>query len=630
MTSACRATIRLLHVRLKPSLRPAGHLHEVSLERQDIRNFCIIAHIDHGKTSLSDALLRRTGTISERETRSLLLDSMDLERERGITIKSSAVTMDYDAADGHGYLLNLIDTPGHVDFSYEVSRALAGCEGALLVVDATQGVQAQTMANLYKAMEMDLVVITVINKIDLPNLDIDRILQQVDEELGLDPEMALLCSAKSGQGVDEVLEAVVKHIPPPEGSAEKALQALMFDSHYDPYRGAIMYVRIMEGVVRAGETIRLMSTGRTARVEEVGRFRLKPKPRPELAAGEVGYIAAGIKSVGETPIGDTVTIDACPAPEPLPGFVQVMPVVFSSFYPVNTDDFEEFSAALSKLALNDASLHFQRESSTALGSGFRCGFLGLLHAEITQERLEREYGLALFVTAPSVQYRVTLKDGTMVNVDNPARYPDPVTIDHAEEPYIRASMIMPDEYLGSVIKICMERRGVNPQHTYVGTRRVELRLELPLAEVIYDFYDYLKSLTRGYGSFEYDFIGFRPAQLVKLDIRVNGEPVDALSMLLHHDRAQGRARAICVKLKDEVPRHQFKIAIQGAIGGKIIARETVSAVRKDVTAKCYGGDVSRKRKLLEKQKAGKKRMKTFGDVTIPQKAFFAVLKRNDD
>jgi GTP-binding protein LepA len=597
---------------------------------KNIRNFSIIAHIDHGKTSLSDAILRKTGTVTARETKTLMLDSMDLERERGITIKSSAVSMDYTAKDGQKYLLNLIDTPGHVDFSYEVSRALAGCEGALLVVDATQGVQAQTLANLYKAMELNLEVLPVINKIDLPNIDIDRVVLQIDEELALDTDKTLKCSAKTGEGVEEVLEAVVREIPAPTGDPDAPLQALIFDSHYDPYRGTIMYVRIKQGSLKAGEYIRVMSTDKVAKVEEVGRFRLKLAPRQQLSAGEVGYIISGIKSVGDTPIGDTVTNDATPAEAPVPGFVEAMPVVFSSVYPVNTDDFEEFAMALSKLSLNDASLHYQREASTALGSGFRCGFLGLLHAEITQERLEREYNLSLFVTAPSVQYRVTMKDGSTVLVDNPAFYPDPANIQSSEEPYIRASMIMPGEYLGNVIKLCMERRGTTPQHSYVSEKRVELRVELPLAEVIYDFYDYLKSLTRGYGSFEYELIGFRPSRLVKLEIRVNGEPVDALAMLLHQDRAQGRARGICKKLKDELPRHQFKIAVQGAIGGKIISRETVNAVRKDVTAKCYGGDISRKRKLLEKQKEGKKRMKTFGEVAIPQKAFFAVLKRNDD
>ncbi len=595
-----------------------------------IRNFSIIAHIDHGKTSLSDALLRVTGTVTDREATTLMLDSMDLEKERGITIKSSAVSMDYKAQDGQDYLLNLIDTPGHVDFSYEVSRALAGCEGALLVVDATQGVQAQTLANLYKAMELNLEVLPVINKIDLPNIDVDRVLLQVDEELALDPNKTLQCSAKTRAGVPDILEAIVRDVPPPTGDPDAPLQALIFDSHYDAYRGTIMYVRIKQGSLRAGDFIRVMSTGKVARVEEVGRFRLKLVPRQTLSAGEVGYIISGIKSVGDTPIGDTVTLDTEPTDAPLPGFVQAMPVVFSSVYPVNTDDFEEFALALSKLSLNDASLHYQREASNALGSGFRCGFLGLLHAEITQERLEREYNLSLFVTAPSVQYRVTMKDGSVQLIDNPSHYPDPAQIQGSEEPYIRASMIMPGEYLGNVIKLCMERRGTIPQHSYVSEKRVELRVDLPLAEVIYDFYDYLKSLTRGYGSFEYELIGFRPSRLVKLEIKVNGEPVDALAMLLHQDRAQGRARGICRKLKDELPRHQFKIAVQGAIGGKIIARETVSAVRKDVTAKCYGGDISRKRKLLEKQKEGKKRMKTFGEVAIPQKAFFAVLKRNDD
>ena len=595
-----------------------------------IRNFSIIAHIDHGKTTLSDALLRATGTVAARDTKVLMLDSMDLERERGITIKSSAVAMDHVGEDGGNYLLNLIDTPGHVDFSYEVSRALAACEGALLVVDATQGVQAQTLAHLYKAMELDLKIIPVVTKIDLPNLDVDQTLFQIEDELGLDRDSALLCSAKSGEGIGEVLNAIVREIPPPGGTIEEPLQALIFDSHYDAYRGTIVYVRIVAGSIKGGETIRVMSNGTTARVEEVGRFRLKRKPVPQLLAGEVGYIVAGIKSVGETPIGDTITNDAEPATTALGGFVEIKPVVFSSIYPVDTDDFEELGAALGKLALNDASLHYRKESSSALGSGYRCGFLGLLHAEITQERLEREYNLSLFVTAPSVRYRLTMTDGATQYVDNPAHYPDPANIQQAEEPFIRASMMMPVAYLGNVMKLCLERRGAGLKHGYESERRVELSVELPLAEVIYDFYDYLKSITRGYGSFDYDMIGYRPAQLVKLEIRVNGDPVDALAMLLHKDRAQRRARSVCVTLKKELPRQQFKVAIQGAIGGKIISRETVSAMRKDVTAKCYGGDVSRKRKLLEKQKEGKKRMKTFGQVAIPQKAFFAVLKRNDD
>ncbi len=595
-----------------------------------IRNFSIIAHIDHGKTSLSDQLLRKTGSVDARESKGLLLDNMDLERERGITIKSSAVSMDYVAADGSTYLLNLIDTPGHVDFSYEVSRALAGCEGALLVIDASQGVQAQTLANLYKAMELDLTILPVVNKIDLPNIDVDRVLRQVDKELGLDSDLAMSCSAKTGVGVDEILEKIVELVPPPTGDPDGTLQALIFDSHYDAYRGTIVYVRIVNGSLRAGDMIRVMSTGRTVKVEEVGRFRLQRKAVKRLCAGEVGYIIAGIKSVGDTPIGDTITLEEGPTPAQLPGFVEIKPVVFSSIYPVDTDEFEELTLALSKLVLNDASLQYSKERSSALGSGYRCGFLGLLHAEITQERLEREYNLDLFVTAPSVRYRIRLNNGTWVDIDNPAHYPDPTEIAGAEEPFIRGSMILPDEYLGAVISLCMERRGLNPSHSYVGEGRVELQVELPLAEVIYDFYDHLKSLTRGYGSFDYEVIDNRPCQLVKLEIKVNGEPVDALAMLLHKDRAQSQARQICRKLKAELPRHQFKIAVQGTIGGKIIARETVSAVRKDVTAKCYGGDVSRKRKLLEKQKEGKKRMKTFGQVNIPQKAFYAVLRRGND
>ncbi|MBM4356159.1 MAG: elongation factor 4, partial [Deltaproteobacteria bacterium] len=457
-----------------------------------------------------------------------------------------------------------------------------------------------------------------------------RVLRQVKDELGLDPAGAILCSAKSGVGVDKVLDAVVTRIPAPKGRPEAPLKALIFDSHYDPYRGAVVYVRLVEGTVRPGDRIRVMSTGRTALVEEVGHFRLKNHPMPRLSAGEVGYIISGIKAVGETPIGDTITSDADPAERALPGFVEAKPVVFSSVYPVNTDDFTELSDALSKLSLNDASLHYQKESSSALGTGFRVGFLGLLHAEITFERLEREYDLSLFVTAPSVQYRVTMKGGEVLLIDNPAHYPDPTEIAGTEELYIRASMIMPDEYLGAVMKLCMDRRGTNLRHSYVSPGRVELTVEIPLAEVIFDFYDHLKSLTRGYGSFDYELLDFRPGQLVKLDIKVNGEPVDTLSMLLHRDRAESRARAICVKLKEEIPRHQFRIAIQGAIGGKIIARETVSAVRKDVTAKCYGGDITRKRKLLEKQKEGKKRMRSFGKVNIPQKAFFAVLRRHEE
>ena len=592
-----------------------------------IRNFSIIAHIDHGKTSLSDRLIMETATVSGRDFKDLMLDSMDLERERGITIKSSPVAMEYRADDGNQYLLNLIDTPGHVDFSYEVSRALAGCEGALLVIDATQGVQAQTVANMYKAMELDLAILPVINKVDLPAANVEKTLRQARESLGLDPATAILCSAKTGQGVHDVLEAVVRHIPAPRGNPESVLRALIFDAEFDPFRGAVVHVRVVDGSIRPGDDVMVMSSGRVFTVEDTGVFKPKRVGRPVINAGEVGYFIAGIKTVGDTPIGDTVTAGASPAASPLPGFLDAKPVVFMSLYPIDTAQYEELGEALGKLRLNDASLHYQKESSVALGSGYRCGFLGLLHADISTERLTREYNLSLFATTPSVQYRITLKDGTVRLVDNPAHYPDPGTVQEAEEPYIDASMILPDEYLGNIMKLCMERRGVNLRHDYVGDRRVEVRVHLPLAEVIYDFYDHLKSLTQGYGSFDYEIIGFRPADLVKLEILVNGETVDALATLLHKDRAQSRAREICERLAEEIPRHQFKIPIQGALGGKIIARETVNPVRKDVTAKCYGGDVTRKRKLLEKQKEGKKKMKSFGKVSIPQKAFLAVLTR---
>jgi GTP-binding protein LepA len=589
------------------------------------RNFSIIAHIDHGKTSLSDRLLTETATVCGREFKDLMLDSMDLERERGITIKSSPVAMDYLADDGQRYLLNLIDTPGHVDFSYEVSRALAGCEGALLVIDATQGVQAQTVANMYKAMELDLTILPVVNKIDLPAANVEGTLRQVKEALGLDPGAAVLCSAKTGEGIHTLLEAVVKHVPPPSGEVAAPLRALIFDAEYDPYRGTIVHVKVVDGTIKPGDGILIMSTNGTFRVEETGIFKPKRVSRPGLSAGEVGYFVAGMKSVGDTPIGDTVTGAEAKAQVPLPGFVEAKPVVFTSIYPMDADQYGELGDALGKLRLNDASLHYQKESSAALGSGYRCGFLGLLHADISMERLTREYNLALFATAPSVQYRLKLKDGSTRLVDNPSLYPDPVLIQETEEPYIDASMILPDQYLGNIMQLCVERRGINLRHSYVCERRAEVRVELPLAEVIYDFYDHLKSLTQGYGSFDYDLIGFRPADLVKLEILVAGEPVDALATLLHKERAERRAREICARLREEIPRHQFKIAIQGALGGKIIARETVNPVRKDVTAKCYGGDVTRKRKLLEKQKEGKKKMKSFGKVSIPQKAFLAVL-----
>ncbi len=595
-----------------------------------IRNFSIIAHIDHGKTTLSDRLLMETGTITEREFREQLLDSMDLERERGITIKSSAVAMKYRAKDGQEYHLNLIDTPGHVDFSYEVSRALSGCEGALLVIDASQGIQAQTLAHYFKALELDLTVIPVINKIDMVAANVDRVKAQIDRELAMDPEEALLCSAKAGLGIPELLEAVVKRIPSPGGNVDGPARALIFDSKYDAFRGTVIYTRMMDGSMTAGQMLRVMSSGKAFKIEEVGQFRPERKAVNVLKTGEVGYIIAGIRTVSDTPTGDTLTLDENPAEEPLRGFMESKPVVFSSLYPVSGDDFEPLGQALAKLKLNDASLHFQKESSSALGFGYRCGFLGLLHADITQERISREFNIDLIITAPSVQYRITLKTGDVILLENPSAYPDPVEIQMAEEPFIDATMIMPDHYLGAVMKLCMERRGTNLRHSYVGEKRVELRVELPLAEVVYDFYDQLKSVTQGYGSFDYGFIGFRPSQLVLLAIKVNGEDVDALAMLLHKDRAYSRAREICERLVDEIPRHQFPIPIQGAIGGKIIARETIPAYRKDVTAKCYGGDITRKRKLLEKQKEGKKKMRQFGSVEIPQRAFLAVLRTKSD
>ena len=595
-----------------------------------LRNFCIIAHIDHGKSTLADRLLQITGVVGDHEFHDQMLDTMDIERERGITIKSQTVALPYKARNGKNYTLNLIDTPGHADFSYEVSRALVSCEGALLVIDACQGIQAQTLANFYMAVEEDLEIIPIINKIDLPAADIDRVKHQIDKDLGLDPETAILVSAKEGTGIEEVLEAVVEIIPPPKGDLEQPLKALIFDSHWDPYRGTIVHIRIFDGQLKQGENIRLWSTGAVYRVEETGIFLIERKPVKKLVAGEVGYLIAGIKTVSDTRIGDTVTIDENPCDAPLKGFQLVKPVVFSSFYPISSDDYQELAEALEKLKLNDASLTFDKDHSTALGHGFRCGFLGLLHLEVVQERLEREFGLSLILTAPSVQYLLTLKDGSEIMIDNPAKYPDPVYIEKTKEPFIKASIILPEQYLGPVISLCIDRRGVQRDMAYLDTSRVELVFELPLSEVLYDFYDKLKSISRGYASFDYDFLEYRTTDLVKVDILVSSEKVDALSMLVHRDRAYQRARKSCERLKDEIPRQLFKIAIQGAIGGKIIARETVSAMRKDVTAKCYGGDITRKKKLLEKQKEGKKRMKQVGSVAIPQSAFLAVLKTDED
>jgi GTP-binding protein LepA len=597
---------------------------------QQIRNFSIIAHIDHGKSTLSDRLIQATRVVSDRDFKNQILDTMDIERERGITIKSNTICLPYDARDGRTYHLNLIDTPGHVDFTYEVSRALASCEGALLLIDASQGVEAQTLANMYLALEHDLEILPVINKIDLPSADIERVRQQIAEDLGLDPEGALLASAKEGIGIQEVMEAIVQRLQPPTGDPEAPLKALIFDSHYDAYRGTVVHFRIFEGTVRPGDTIVFMSNQAVYKVEEVGIFQIVRKPLAELSAGQVGYMIAGIKTVSDTRCGDTITHRGRPCAAPQPGFREAKPVVFSSIYPVASDEYEDLAVGLEKLKLNDSSLIYEKDSSAALGFGFRCGFLGLLHLEVVQERLEREYDLSLILTAPSVQYELVMADGEVRTIDNPALYPDPTRIQASREPYIKATIITPDRYMGAIMKLCLDRRGVSTNYQYLTSDRLEMFFEMPLAEVIYDFYDRLKSVTQGYGSFDYELIGFRQTDLVKVDILINGERVDALSQLVHRDRAVERARHACEKLKEEIPRQMFKIAIQGAIGGNIIARTTVSPFRKDVTAKCYGGDITRKRKLLEKQKKGKKRMKMVGQVEIPQAAFLSVLKTSGD
>jgi len=594
-----------------------------------IRNFSIIAHIDHGKSTLADRMIQRTGLVENRNFRDQILDNMDIERERGITIKSQAVTLPYVNSKGEAFELNLIDTPGHVDFSYEVSRALASCEGVLLLVDASQGVEAQTVANLFAAMENDLTIIPVINKIDLPSADIDQVKEQIEVDLALDSDMAILCSAKEGTGIEDVLEAITTQIPSPDGNVDEPLRALIFDAHYDPFRGTIVSLRIFSGRVRPGDTIRLMSTGATHKVEEVGIFRLGREPRDALSAGEVGYVIAGIKTVSDTRVGDTITLDTDPAPSPLPGFKEIKSVVFSSVYPVTSEDYQGLIEALEKYKLNDAALVFQKDSSAALGLGFRCGFLGLLHLEIVQERLEREFGQSLIMTVPTVEYHFTLTNGETISVDNPLYYPDPATIEKSMEPYIKTSIFIPERYMGTVMDLCLERRGVNSRFSYPTPGRIEIQFDMPLAEVIYDFYDRLKTVTQGYGSFDYDLLDYRENDLVKLDILVNGERVDALSQIVHRDKARPRALNACERLKEEIPRHLFKIPVQGAIGGTIIARSTISPFRKDVTAKCYGGDITRKRKLLEKQKKGKKRMKMIGSVAIPQSAFVAVFKADN-
>ena len=592
------------------------------------RNFCIVAHIDHGKSTLSDRLIQKSNIIDERKMKNQILDNMDIERERGITIKSQAVTIPYHAKDGNDYELNFVDTPGHVDFSYEVSRAIASCEGALLLIDASQGVESQTVSNMYMALEQDLTIVPVINKIDLPSADIPAVREQITNELGLDDSQTQLVSAKTGEGVDGLLEAVVNYFPAPQGDVDAPAQALIFDCHYDPYRGVVVHVRVKNGRIKTGGIIRMMSSGIDYKVEQIGIFKIDYEPTGCLEAGDVGYIIAGIKTVSDVRVGDTITNADNPAAEPLSGFKEVKPVVYSSIYPMDSNDYEELKSSLEKLKLNDASLVYEKDNSIALGNGFRCGFLGLLHLEIIQERLERDYDQAIIFTAPSVRYRVHLTDGSETFVDNPAEYPQG-RIQSAEEPYIKASIITPATYLGSLMELCKMKRGEQTNMTYLDEKRVELTYEMPLAEVLFDFYDKLKSFSRGYASFDYEVIGYRPTQLVKVDILLNSKPVDALSFLSFKDNATDRARKVCERLKDEISRQQFKVAIQGAIGGQIIARETVSAVRKDVLAKCYGGDITRKRKLLEKQKEGKKRMKMFGDVELPQSAFLAVLKDNE-
>ncbi len=603
----------------------------MSADSRLTRNFCIIAHIDHGKSTLADRFIEMAHINGARgPAQAQILDNMDIERERGITIKSQAVTIPYTAKDGKTYALNLVDTPGHVDFSYEVSRAISSCEGALLLIDASQGVEAQTLANLYMAMEHDLTIIPVINKVDLASADIEACLHQIDHDLGLDSSLAVQVSAKTGFGVDALFEAIVKQIKHPEGNDALPLQALIFDSHYDAYRGVIVHCRVFDGVMKVGTEIQFMHSGGVYKVEEAGVFQLELIKTGELHAGDVGYVITGVKTISDVRVGDTITTTAHPAKKPLPGFKDVKPVVYSSIYPVDTNDYEELVSAIERLKLNDASLIYEKDSSAALGFGFRCGFLGMLHLEVIQERIEREFDLSIVFTSPSVKYIVHLKNGETINIDNPLEYPDPMRVEYAEEPYIQANVITPTQYVGPIINLCMEKRGTQTGMNYLDEKRVELIYEMPLAEVLFEFYDRLKSISRGYASFDYQVIGYKRTDLVRLDILVNGEPVDALSQLVFRGNSQTRGRQVCERLRGEIPRQQYKIAIQAAIGGTIVSRETITAFRKDVTAKCYGGDISRKRKLLEKQKEGKKRMKMVGNVEIPQSAFLAVLKSGDE
>lgn len=594
-----------------------------------IRNFSIIAHIDHGKSTLADRLIEKTGTLSKREMEDQILDNMSLERERGITIKDQAVQLDYHAKDGNDYILNLIDTPGHVDFNYEVSRALAACEGALLVIDATQGIEAQTLANVYLAMEHDLEIIPVINKVDLPSADPDRVIKEVEDVLGIDGAESILCSAKTGLGIDEVLEAVVNRIPAPQGDDAAPLQALIFDSKFDSYKGVMLYLRVVNGCLKKGMTIRLMATEKVYEVTEVGVFKPALVNVEELGEGMVGFLAASIKNVRDARVGDTITDENHPAAQALPGYRKATPMVYCGLYPVENSDYDNLRDALEKLQLNDASLMFEPETSSALGFGFRCGFLGLLHMDVIKERLEREYNLALITTAPNVIYEVVRTNGDVEMVDNPSLFPPQTVIDHVEEPFVNATIIVPKEYVGPVMELSQEKRGEYANMTYLDENRVMLHYSLPLSEIIFDYFDRLKSVSRGYASLDYELSGYRPSDMVKVDILLNGDPVDALSAIVHRDRAQVRGRALVEKLRKIIPRQLFEIPIQAAIGSKIIARENVSALRKDVLAKCYGGDITRKRKLLEKQKAGKKRMKQVGSVELPQEAFMAILKMDE-
>jgi len=600
-------------------------------ERQKrIRNFSIIAHIDHGKSTLADRLLEVTGALTSREMQSQVLDKMDLERERGITIKLQSVRLSYRAKDGEVYLLNLIDTPGHVDFTYEVSRSLAACEGALLVVDAAQGIEAQTLANVYLALDNNLEILPIINKIDLPNAEPERVKQEVEDVIGLDASEAVLASAKAGIGIEEILEQIVEKVPAPDGDPDAPLKALIFDSYYDAYKGVIVYVRVVDGSIKAGQKIHFMATQAEFEVIEVGVFSPKTLVVDELRVGDVGYVVAGIKNVKDTRVGDTITEAERRAPEPLPGYRRINPMVYCGLYPIDSQDYNDLREALEKLELNDASLRYDPESSTALGFGFRCGFLGLLHMEIIQERIEREFNIPLITTAPSVIYKVVLTNGNVIEIDNPSNYPDSSKLDHVEEPYVKASIIVPNDYVGAVMELCQNKRGEFVNMEYLDENRVTITYQLPLAEIVYDFFDQLKSGTKGYASFDYEISGYRRSNLVKMDIMLNGEQVDALSVIVHRDRAYHRGRIICNKLKGLIPRQMFEVPVQASIGTKIIARETVKAMRKNVLAKCYGGDISRKRKLLEKQKEGKKRMKQVGNVEVPQEAFMAVLKIDED